>query len=182
MNYVTPEQFVAANQANLEALKGFTTQAYAGFEKLVELNLATSKALVSESFGQMQALLGAKDVQQMLALQSALFQPVAQKSAAYGSQVQSILTDSTAELSKAVEAKLAEAQKSVGDLVDNVAKNAPVGSESVVALFKNAISASQNAIESAQSSAKSAVEMASSNFTAAATQAVKAVADVTAKA
>jgi hypothetical protein len=37
------EQIIAANKANLDAFEGAAKKAYAGVEKLVELNLAASK-------------------------------------------------------------------------------------------------------------------------------------------
>jgi phasin family protein len=150
-----------------------TTNAYAGFEKLVELNLATSKAVLADAFNQFQAVLGAKDAQQVFALQSNLFQPAAEKSVAYGRHVYAIATESGAEFSKSVEAKLAQAQDAFNGVVENLAKNAPAGTESAVAAFKTAISASQSAIESAKSSAKKAAEMAEANVTSLTNQAVK---------
>lgn len=169
------EQFSATNKANLQALEGFTTQAFAGVEKLVELNMAAAKAAMGESFSHVQAVLGAKDAQELLALQSGLVQPLAEKSAAYAQHVQTIVTGSGAEFTKAVEAKTAEAQKAFGGVLENLAKNAPAGSESAVAAFKNALTAGQNAVESAQASTKKALEAAQSNFTTAATQATDAV-------
>lgn len=171
----TAEQFIAANKANLQALQGFTSQAFAGVEKLVELNLAASKAALGESFSHVQAVLGAKDAQQLLALQSGLVKPLTEKSAAYVQHVQTIVTGSGAEFTKAVEAKTAEAQKAFDGALENLTKNAPAGSESAVAAFKNALTAGQNAFESAQAQAKKAVETAQSNFTAAATQTADAV-------
>lgn len=171
----TAEQFTATNKANLQALEGLTTQAFAGIEKLVELNMTASKALLSESFRHIQSVLGAKDGQELLALQSGLLKPLAEKSAAYVQHVQTIVTGSGAEFTKAVEAKAAEAQKAFNGVVENLAKNAPAGSESAVAAFKSALTAGQNAVESAQTSAKKAVEVAQSNFTAVATQAADAV-------
>jgi phasin family protein len=169
------EQFIATDKANLQALEGFTTQAFAGVEKLVELNLAASKAALGETFNHVQAALGAKDPKELLSLQSGLLKPLADKSAAYAQHVQTIVTGSGAEFTKAVEAKTAEAQKAFGGMMDNLTKNAPAGSETAVAAFKNALTAGQNALESAQAQAKKAVETAQSNFTAAATQAADAV-------
>jgi len=171
----TAEQFTATNKANLQALEGLTTQAFSGIEKLVELNMTASKALLSESFRHIQSVLGAKDAQELLVLQSGLLKPLAEKSAAYAQHVQTIVTGSGAEFTKAVEAKTAEAQKAFNGVVENLAKNAPAGSESAVAAFKNALTAGQNAVESAQTSAKKAVEVAQSNFTAVATQTADAV-------
>jgi phasin family protein len=164
----TAEQFIAANKANLQALQGFTTQAFAGVEKLVELNLAASKAALGESFNHVQAVLGAKDAQQLLALQSGLVKPLTEKSAAYVQHVQTIVSGSGAEFTKAVEAKTAEAQKAFDSVLENLTKNAPAGSET-------AVTSGQNALESAQAQAKKALATAQANFTAAATQTADAV-------
>jgi phasin family protein len=171
----TAEQFAATQKANLQALEGFTAQAFAGLEKLVELNVAASKAVLNESFSHAQAVLAAKDPKELLALQSGLVKPLADKTAAYAQNVQTILSGSTAEFTKAVEAKTAEAQKAFGSALDGLTKNAPAGSEAAVAAFKNALSASQTALESVQVQAKKAAEAAQANFSAAATQTADAV-------
>ncbi|WP_300709684.1 phasin family protein, partial [Limnohabitans sp.] len=49
MNF-NAEQLVAAQQANLKAASGLSQTAFAGFERLVELNMAAGKAAVGESF------------------------------------------------------------------------------------------------------------------------------------
>ena len=178
----TAAQFIETNKANLQALESITSQAFAGVEKLVELNMATSKAVMAESLTQVKAILGAKDAQEVIALQTAFVKPLADKSSAYAENVKSIITSSSAELTKAVEAKTAEAQKAFTGVVDSLAKNAPAGSESAVAAFKNALTSGQNAIESAQAQAKKVVATAQSNLTTAATKAVDAVKKATAKA
>ncbi|MEO7159723.1 MAG: phasin family protein [Polaromonas sp.] len=169
------EQFIATNKAHLQALTDLTTQAFSGVEKLVELNMAASKAALSESFTHVQTVMAIKDPKELLALQSGLLKPMADKSAAYAQHLQTIVTDSGAEFTKTVEAKTAEAQKAFGGLLENLTKNAPAGSETAVAAFKDALSAGQNAFESVQTETKKAVETAQSNFKAAATQASDAV-------
>ena len=173
------EQFTATNQANIHALENLATQAFAGVEKLVELNMQASKALLNESFAHAQAVLAAKDAQELLALHTNLLKPLADKSAAYAQHVQSIISESGAELTKVVEAKTAEVQQSFNGAVETMVKNAPAGSESVVTAFKSAITAGQDAVESAQSSAKKAAATAQSNFAAANTQVVDAVVKAT---
>ena len=172
MNHTT-EQFIASNKANLEAFGGFATQAFAGVEKLVELNMAASKAALGESFSHLQAVMGAKDAQAVLALQSGLLKPLADKTAAFAQHVQTIVTDSGAEFKKAVEAKTVEAQKAFGGVMENLTKNAPAGSETAMSAFKNAMTTGQTAFESAQTQAKKAVETAQSAFSAATAEVVK---------
>jgi phasin family protein len=172
------EQFIATGKANANALEGLASQAYTSVEKLVELNLTASKALLSESFGHVNAVLAAKDPQEFLALQSGVLKPLAEKSVAYFQHVQNILSGSGTEFFKAVEANAAEAQKTFSGIVEDLAKNAPAGAESAVAAFKSALSAGQNAFESARVTTQKAIEAAQSQFTAATTQ----VAETTRKA
>ena len=166
------DTITSAQKANLQAAESLATKTYAGAEKLVELNLAATKAAVSESFGHLQALMGAKDIKDVVALQTAYLQPLAGKSAAYIEHVKTIATDSTAEFTGAMEAKMAEAQKSFGAAVEGLAKNAPAGSEAAVAAFKSAVTASQNAMETAQASMKKANAAAQAQFATASKQAM----------
>ena len=177
----TAAQFIETNKANLQALESITSQAFAGVEKLAELNMATSKAVMAESMNQVKAILAAKDAQEVIALQTAFVKPLTDKSAAYAENVKTIVTSSSAELTKSVEAKTAEAQKAFTGAVESLTKNAPAGSESAVAAFKNALTAGQNALESLQVQAINAVETAQSNIAAATTQTVDTVKKATSK-
>ena len=171
---INAEQFIASNKENLQALEGAATQAFAGVEKLVELNMAASKAALGESFTHLQAVMGVKTAPDLMALQSAFFKPVAEKYAAYFQHVQTIATDSGAGFTKTVEAKIGEAKTAFDTAVENMEKNAPTGTETAVAAFRSALTAGQKAVDSAQASAKKAVEAAQTNFAAASKQAVDA--------
>ena len=46
---LTPEQIAAAHKANLETLFGLTNKAFEGVEKIVELNMAATRAALSEA-------------------------------------------------------------------------------------------------------------------------------------
>ena len=122
-NTFTAEQFATTSKANIKALETLTGNAFGGMEKLLELNLAASKAMMSDSFGSIKAILGAKDPQEAMALHTAMFQPLAEKSVAYSRHVIAITTESGAEFAKAFEAKMAETQDGFGSLVDSLAKN-----------------------------------------------------------
>jgi phasin family protein len=82
MNMLTAEQIAAAQKANITTLFGLTTKAFEGMEKLIELNVQASKAAMAETADNVQAIMGAKDAQELLALQAALVQPLAEKTAA----------------------------------------------------------------------------------------------------
>jgi phasin family protein len=171
---LTAEQVLASQKANVETLFGLTSKAFEGVEKLVELNLTATKAALAEAAGTTQAALAVKDAQELLALQASLFQPLAEKTAAYSRHLYDIASGTGAEFAKTFEAQAADAQKKFMALVDNASKNAPAGSETAVAVFKSAVAAGNNALESVQKAVKQATEVAEANFNAVATQAVNA--------
>ncbi len=178
---LTAEQIIATQKANIETLFGLSAKAFEGVEKLVELNLQVAKAALSEAADTTQAALAAKDPQELLALQTALMQPAAEKAAAYSRHLYDIATATTAELTKSAEATAADAQKKFTTLVDTAVKNAPAGSENVVALVKTTVAAANNAYESVHKASKQAAEAAEANFQALTSTAVKATAATKAK-
>jgi phasin family protein len=178
---LTAEQVLASQKATIETLFGLTTKAFEGVERLVELNVTASKAALAEAAGTTQAILGVKDAQELLALQASLFQPLAEKTAAYSRHLYDIASGTGAEFGKAFEAQATDAQKKFLAVVDNAAKNAPAGSETAVAVFKSAVAAGSNALESVQKAVKQATEVAEANFNAVASQAVNAARTTTSK-
>ena len=172
---------MASHKANMETLLGLTSKAFEGVEKIVELNMTASKAAMSEVGNHAKAVLSVKDAQELLALQSSMFQPLAEKTAAYSRHLYDIATSSTAEFTKTVEGQAAEVQKKFAGLVDSAAKNAPAGSETAVAVFKSAVSAANNALESVQKAVKQATDVAEANFNTAAANAVNATKAVSKK-
>ena len=171
---MTPDQFAAANKANLETLFGLTSKAFEGVEKLVELNLQVAKATLAESAENTKAVLGVKDAQELLALQASLLQPSAEKAAAYSRHLYDIAQSTSSEFTRSAEAQMSEIQKSFASVVDGALKNAPAGSESAAALVKSAISAANNAYESVHKATKQAADMAEANFTSLTNTAMKA--------
>jgi len=161
---LTVEQVMASQKANVETLLGLTAKAFEGVEKIVELNLSASKAALAETGDTAKAMLSVKDAQELLALQSGLLQPLAEKTAAYSRHLYEIATGASSEFTKTFESQAADAQQQFAGLVEAAAKNAPVGSETAVAAMKSSMAAATNALESVQKAVKQATEVAESNF------------------
>ena len=178
---LTAEQIMASHKANIETLFGLTQKAFEGVEKLVELNVQATKAALAETANHTQAVLSVKDAQELLALQTGMVQPLAEKTAAYSRHLYDIAQAAGAELSKTFEGQTADAQKKFVGLVDSAAQNAPAGSETAVAVKKSAVAAANNAFESMQKAVKQASEMAETNFNTAAASAVNASKNITKK-
>ncbi len=170
---LTAEQMLAAQKANLETLFGLTSKAFEGVEKLVELNVTATRAALTEAAETAQSALSVKDAQEFLALQAGMFQPLAEKTAAYSRHLYDIASSAGAEFGRNVEAQMAESQQKFLSVVDSASKNAPAGSETAVAVFKSAVAAGNNALESVQKAVKQASEVAEANFNAVASTAGK---------
>ena len=181
MNF-NAEQFAATQQANLNVAAGLSQSAFAGFERLVELNMAAGKAAVGESFANMQALMGAKSPQDLMAVQAALVHPAFEKSVSYGRHLADIANSTSAVFTKAAEGKMAESEQAVKSLIENSLKNAPAGSDAAVAVIKTAFEAGQTAAETLKKVAKQAAETAESNLKAATAQAEASVKSAMSKA
>lgn len=172
--FAIPEQFSNATKANFESqfaiFSSLTSKAFEGIEKLIELNMTAVKASLEESSAATRQLMGAKDPQEFFTLSAAQAQPTADKAVSYGRQLASIAAGTQAEFNKAAETQIAETNRKVVSLVDEVSKNAPAGSESAVAVLKATIGNASAGYEQLAKTTKQAVEALETNMNAAVTQ------------
>jgi phasin family protein len=181
MSYATPEQFAAANKANVETLLFVANTAFASAERLAALNLNTARSLLEDSMSNVKAMLAVKDPQSLMSLQASLAQPAVEKAVAYSRSVYEIATQTQEELGKVLESQVGEINKNVASALDKAAKNAPAGSDIAVAAVKQAIAAANSAYDSMTKAAKQVAEIAEANVAAATTATVKAVGTSAAK-
>jgi hypothetical protein len=97
-------------------------------------------------------------------MQANLFQPLAEKTAAYSRHLYDIASGTSAEFTKALESQSNAAQKQFATLIETAAQNAPAGSEQAVAMMKGAVTAASAAFESVQKAVKQATDLAESNL------------------
>jgi phasin family protein len=172
--FAIPEQFSNATKANFESqfaiFSSLTAKAFEGVEKLVELNITAAKASLEESTAAARQLLSAKDPQEFFSLSAAQIQPTAEKAMSYSKQVAAIAAGTQAEFTKAAETQIAETNRKVISLVDEVSKNAPAGSENVVNAFKASLGNANAGYEQFTKTTKQAVEAIESNVSAAVNQ------------
>ncbi len=173
--FTAPAQFTTANKTNVEALLTLANTAFASAERLAALNLNTARTLLEDSVASTKALLGAKDIQELISLQTSLTQPGVEKAVAYSRGIYEIASQTQEEISKIVEAQFSEANKNVSTALDKAAKNAPAGSDVAVAAVKSAMAAANSAYDSLTKAAKQVAEMTEANVAAATNATVKAV-------
>lgn len=174
MSFLTVDQIMAAQKANVETLFGLSQKAFEGVEKLVELNMQVARTALSDSAHAGHAALSVKDAQELMALQQSMLQPSAEKAAAYSRHLYEIAAATNAEVTKVAESQMADAQKKVLAMFDAAVKNAPAGTENAVSLMKSAVAAANNAFDTVQKAARQAAEVAESNLQAMTSSAIKA--------
>jgi phasin family protein len=174
----TPAQIVEFQKSQLDALFALSHTMFEATEKLVDLNLAASRALLEESAEKTQTLLGVKDAQELLAVGSSVAQPALDKVVSYNRNVYGIASGAGADVSKIFEMQIAQSNKQVAEIIELASKNTPTGAEPVMSMFKSALAAANTAYDSFNKATKQAVDMAESNFSAASAATVKAANDV----
>jgi phasin family protein len=171
--YVTPEQVVAANKANVEVLIGLANTNFAAYEKLAALNFNATKAAFEDAVAHTKSLMNARDAQEVFNLNVAAAQPALEKAIAYGRSVYELASQTQGELTRFVESQTGEYNKNMVSMLDKVTKNAPAGSDVAVAAVKSALAAANSAYDSMTKVAKQATEIAEANFNAASTAVTK---------
>lgn len=165
-------------ETQLALITAMTNKAFDSVEKVIDLNMNVAKASLEESKANVQQLLSVKDAQEFFALSAAQVQPTAEKAIAYGRHLANIGSSAQAEFTKAAEAQITETNRKFIALVEEVSKNAPAGSENVVAFMKSAIGNSNAGYEQLVKTTKQAVEAAEVNMNTAATQFAQAATKV----
>lgn len=183
--FTAPEQLSAATKANFDAqlalFTNLTGKAFEGVEKFIELNLNAAKSSLEESSAATKQLLAAKDPQEFFNLSAAQAQPTAEKVLAYSRHLANIATTTQAEFTHAAEAQIAETNRKVLSLIDEVSKNAPAGSEQFVSFFKTSIDNANASYDHISKSTKQAVEALEANLNNAVSTAAKAATPKVAK-
>ena len=169
----TPEQFVAANKATVDALLSLANTALSSAERIAALNLNTARSMLEDGVTNAKALIGAKDAQEAVKLSVAQAQPVVEQVVAYSRSLYEISAQSKEEISKLLEGQFGDFQKQISNLIDTAAKNAPAGSDVAVAAVKSALEAANSSFGNMRNIVKQATEIAEANILRASDMATK---------
>ena len=121
--FATPAQFTEIQKGQMDAAIALSQTWFDTAERFMELNLAAAKATLEESVQRTQAMLSVRDVQELLALSGGLTQPTLEKAVSYSRNAYSIANGANTEVSRIVEAQIAENNKQVAQLIDFASKN-----------------------------------------------------------
>lgn len=165
-----PEKFADVNKAAVDAALGYSTIVLDSAEKLLDLNMKVARSLLADNAKSARALVEAKDAQEFASLQQSLTQPAVEKAIAYSRALYELSAETQSEMQKFVEAHVAEAKKSASDVMENLVKSAPIGSEAVQAAVKSAMAAANNAYENITKAAKQVADITEAGVASATAQ------------
>jgi phasin family protein len=171
--YQSPEQLMQFGKSSIETALSVANITLQGTERLVGLQLKTAKEVLDEGIRSAQALSGAKNVQEFLALQSNSAQPSLEKALAYSRTVYELASETQSQISRVIEDRMAKASDEFVAAVDKAVKTAPAGSESALAAFKSAVVAANTAYETMSKVARDATDVAVSAATTTASKTAK---------
>lgn len=161
------EQFLEASKSHFEAqlamINSLTTKVFSEAEKIITLNVNAAKATLEDSAAAGQQLLAAKDMKDFLEITASQAQPGAEKAQAYNRELASITAAGQKELTKAAEAQIAETSENLKKMIDELAKNAPPGSESVVEMLKSVLANASAGYDQMLKTTKKAAEVLEEN-------------------
>jgi phasin family protein len=164
--YLTPDQITALTQGNVDAAIGIARLNFATFEKLAALNFGTAKAAFEDGTSYARAFTGVTDVQELVNLNTRAGQPALEKAIGYSRSVYEIASQANGEISRLVEQRAGELNRTVATVIDRLAKDAPAGSDVALAAVKSTLAAANSAYDSFTKAAKQATEMVQANLAA----------------
>jgi phasin family protein len=139
------DQFSAANEAAIDQFAKFAQLSLANVEKFAQIGLAASRANVEQATAHAQALAGAKDVHEVIALNSAALEPVMKRAYALSRTAYEAAAETNDEVKRTMEKQAAEYNRAAVAALEEAFKYAPAGSETVVENVKSAFAAAQSA-------------------------------------
>ena len=141
------DQFTAANEAAIEQFANLAKLSLANVEKFAQMGLSAARESVVQATKHAQALAGARDVNEVIAINSAALEPALKRTYAASRSAFEAANESNDEIKRVFEKRNVEVQKAAVAALEEAFKYAPAGSETVVANVKSAMTAAQSAYD-----------------------------------
>ncbi|MBI4289849.1 MAG: phasin family protein [Betaproteobacteria bacterium] len=165
--YPSTEQIVAANKAATDLVISIANIQVAALERFSALTFNATKSVCEDGLEQAKILMGAKNAQELIGLNSAAAQPSLEKAIAYSRSMYDVALQAQREMTKVLEAHAGEISKGILGSLDTRAMATTPASSAAAAAVKSALAAAGSAYDSLSKISKQASELTEANFTAA---------------
>ena len=169
------ETFTATGKSVFETSLDASHTLFESVERMTALNLNTARSFFEDGTAAFGAVLAAKNPKDVLAVQTSVAQPFAEKVLGYYRSAYEIVAQTLEEAMKPFEIQFSLANRSFALALENAAKSAPAGSEIALATVRSAIATANSAYDQVNKTVRQVVEMTETNVanaTAAATTAI----------
>ncbi|MGF6601722.1 phasin family protein [Paraburkholderia sp. GAS448] len=166
MNLLSPEQLASTQKASLDTMFVLACKTFDGWQKLVELNLRTTRSTLTDAQEHALKALPSSDPQTALALQMSLVGPIAEKVQTYNRDLYGIIASTLVDFAAAVGTQYETHNLNVQTIAEGFLESAPAGSEAVVAAVESTISATNTLYDTMHNTVQQAIEVAGSSIEA----------------
>lgn len=181
MSIYDSEKLQNAQQSNLDLLQQMSSRAFEGAEQLAYLNFKALRASADEHFTHFRKLLSVRDAQGLAETQASLANPTEQleRMMEYSRQVYDLVSSTQADIASLLEKQMQSSSQQMQAAIEEMAKNAPAGSEPMVAAFKSALEGANSLFENAQKAARQATDITENGIASAASAGRQAAREAT---
>ncbi|MDA9689794.1 phasin family protein [Betaproteobacteria bacterium] len=148
-------------------LSDFSEIAFEKFVQANDYNIKYTKSTLDNTNNTLAAMLEIKDPQKVVKFSQNSIKPVSAKLTDYFKEIYKINSDFLKSGSQYVESESEEMNKIISDQVEEMSKNAPAGTEGVVAITKSSVATSISIYDSITKAAKQVFEIVDNNIDAA---------------
>lgn len=171
--YNATEQFAQLNKVGVANATRLAALSLENAEKFFKLNVTAAKAVFANGVESAQAVAGAKDVQELLALRAKVAEANVQAAVGYGRTLYALASEAQGSYTALAEDAWNTYSKNVATIVDHASKNAPAGSDAAINAFKSTFAASTAAFDQFQRATKQVANLADASVRAAAASTAK---------
>lgn len=141
------DQFSAANEAAISQFTHFAQLSLANVERFAQIGMEAARKNVEQATAHAQALASAKDVHEVIALNSAALEPAMKRAYSYSRTAYDTAAEANKEVKRVFDVQAAEYNKAAVAALEEAFKYAPAGSETVVENVKSAMAAAKTAYD-----------------------------------
>lgn len=131
-------EFLAANEASIDAIHALAAEGLEHAGRVAALNLATVHAAATDGARQVQAMLGAEDAAALAKLQSDGLEPQIARAVAYVRDISDIAADAHQQFIEITQAWIGHIKTSLDSAVSEVSSSASAGSDALFAALESA--------------------------------------------
>ncbi|MFM2343601.1 MAG: phasin [Pseudomonadota bacterium] len=158
------EQLFAAGQENLQNFLALQESLGNAFAKMYDLNTQTVKNNISNFTQASKTIANSKTPQEQTNAISQALAPIQQQVIDYNKQLFDLFSQVRQDIQSNVEDIQQDCQKYASATIENISKNAPLGTEPFISYLKSAVSASSKVFEGVSKATQQAVSATTNNL------------------